>query len=361
MSRLGWIILRAVGLVVLAVILWQLDYGKLWSLLAEADPLPMGITLALVPVSLAAKAVRWHVLLRELDIRIPLRQSLFTYMAGIFMGLVTPGKLGEFSRSAYLKQSGAAGLAESLSSQVIDRLYDLQMLGLMVWVGFIWMGSAVAPALPWVGWIGLAVNLGVVGTVFLLPDLRRRTSRRIGSALLKRLPERLHLPGKTMFASLSALMRPKALPGPVLLTLLSYAILLVQIWLIAMAVGLDVPLAPALLAVMMANLLSLLPITVAGFGTREGALLVLLGPYDATNEQIVLYSLGVFFVFYIGGAAVGIVGWLLAPTYAGTRARSADARALLEQTHPELDEQPTLTEKTANAGSANTPTDPSSA
>ena len=355
MSRLGWIVLRAVGLVVLAVILWQLDYGKLWSLL------PIAITLALVPVSLAAKAVRWHVLLRELGIRIPLRQSVFTYMAGIFMGLVTPGKLGEFSRSAYLKQSGAAGLAESLSSQVIDRLYDLQTLGLMVWVGFIWMGSAVAPALPWVGWIGLAINLGVVGTVFMLPDLRRRTSRRIGSALLGRLPRRLHLPGKNMFASLSTLMQPRALPRPVLLTLLSYAILLVQIWLIALAVGLDVPVGPALLAVMMANLLSLLPITVAGFGTREGALLLLLGPYDATNEQIVLYSLGVFFVFYIGGAAVGIVGWLMAPTYAGTRTRSADARALLEQTPPDVDDAPAPADETDGTNPTAAPTDPSSA
>lgn len=343
------------GLIALGVILWQLDYARLGQLLASADISLLVVSFVLSPALLAAKALRWRALLRARGISLSPMRAFLIYTAGLLMGLVTPGRLGEFSRSVYLRQSGATGLPEAISSQVIDRLYDLQFLLLVAWAGMIVVARRVAPGVQWVGAVGLALNVAFWAALFAFPAARGRLSRRMGQALQRRLPEKWHLPGQTFFASLSGLLQPRTMLLPGLLTVCSYGVFLLQVWLVAIAIGLEAPAPVTLLAVMVANLLSLVPVTVAGFGTREGTLLVLLSPYGATDEQIVLYSLGVFFIFYIGGAAIGIVGWLLAPT--GTSVDAADPNPMPDQIPPKVHD-PSTADDTAPSSE---PIDPSSA
>ncbi|NIV40223.1 MAG: UPF0104 family protein, partial [Anaerolineae bacterium] len=51
--------------------------------------------------------------------------SFLVFMAGVFLGLVTPGRLGEMSKALYLKQDVDVPLSEGLASVLVDRLFDL--------------------------------------------------------------------------------------------------------------------------------------------------------------------------------------------------------------------------------------------
>ena len=61
------------------------------------------------------------------------------------------------------------------------------------------------------------------------------------------------------------------------------------------------------------NLISFIPITISGLGTREAMLIFLFSLLGLSSEHAVTYSLLVFSVFYIGGALFGLVAWMINP------------------------------------------------
>ncbi len=158
----------------LAVLLWYLHnrprtgiaWGDLrWDRFAAA--------LALVPCVLGLRAAKWRVLLRSAAPDATFGQSLRSYLGGIPLGLVTPGRVGEFSRGLYLPQPEARGW-RAAGLVLVDNWLDF--LAVLAWAA---LGACAA-----YGFRGLAAGslaLAVFGPVaFWL--------RRIGG-MASRLPE----------------------------------------------------------------------------------------------------------------------------------------------------------------------------
>lgn len=79
--------------------------------------------LAMATLSYAVRAWRWHLLLRALGARVPVRSGAAIYLAGVALS-VTPGKVGETVRSAFLTRHGVP-VGSSLAAFVVDRLSDV--------------------------------------------------------------------------------------------------------------------------------------------------------------------------------------------------------------------------------------------
>jgi hypothetical protein len=90
----------------------------------------------------------------------------------------------------------------------------------------------------------------------------------------------------------------------VLISLASWVVQFVQIWLFALALGTAVPLAANLALAPLAILVGLLPFTLAGIGTRDAALILLYQPYMA---EPVAAALGLLFTLrYLLPALAGL-------------------------------------------------------
>ncbi|NJL33436.1 MAG: flippase-like domain-containing protein [Chloroflexaceae bacterium] len=276
---------------------------------------------------------RWcagQLTLRSQGIVYGTRPAVLAYFGSIFIGLLTPGRLGEFVKALHLKQDCAISGGRALSSVFLDRLFDLFML---LAVGALALASASFGTVD--GW--LALVLLVLALVAPLVLLIHPVSFGWFSRLAQRIvpldhpkvgPKLTKLGGWVVEirAGLRQLSSSVLLVG-VLLTLLAYAIFFGQCYLVALAVGLPVGFVPVSYAVALGSLITLLPVSISGIGTRDASIVAYLGALGVASAQALGFSLLIFVTFYIGGALLGALAWLLKPApLAALRAAPATMR-----------------------------------
>jgi len=105
---------------------------------------------------------------------------------------------------------------------------------------------------------------------------------------------------------------PLGLIIPFALSLLLQASLAVCQYLLALGMGLDVPLSVVMLVVPMANVAASLPVTFNGLGVREGAYLLLFGMAGVAHRDAIALGLLWFSATLIGGLA-GVVPFVMTP------------------------------------------------
>lgn len=129
------VLLRTLSfLLLLAVLVWLFlrrpeDLVQLSDRLSDLPGSTWLMVFLLGLLSYVLRLLRWQVLLRVLGHRIPVTQQLPIYMAGFGLAM-TPGKVGETIRTAYLAPLGVP-YGDSLAAFVAERLVDLLVVGLL--------------------------------------------------------------------------------------------------------------------------------------------------------------------------------------------------------------------------------------
>lgn len=125
---------RLVGPVLAAVIYYQLD-------VAAALDRTLGLSLETVAaaaflsiLTVVVRGGRWYLVLARLDHDAPILRVIAAQFIGAAMGAVTPGKLGEFFKIAYIRKPDNPSTGKLLLSAFIERLFD--MAGLL-FCGFV--------------------------------------------------------------------------------------------------------------------------------------------------------------------------------------------------------------------------------
>jgi hypothetical protein len=305
--------LRIIGLVILALLLLRLDVGQMVAAFATTSwPLLLLAVLLNIP-QVAIRVLRWKQMLRVQQISYALLPATLAYFGSIFIGLLTPGRLGEFVKALYVSRDCNVSIGQAFSSVLVDRLFDLYML---VVVGGLALAS-IGLAHTVHQWLlfGLLVIMLVAPLIVLVSDrgftrlihLARRLVRKKTPALTK-----LGATVGDLRAGLRTL-TPLTLLLGIMLTMLVYAVFFSQCYLTALAMGLHVGIVPISYAVALGSLITLLPISISGLGTREAAIIAYLGTVGVTAEQALGFSLLVFATFYIGGGLMGAVAWWIKP------------------------------------------------
>ncbi len=309
--RLRKVAFRLIGLVILALILSRLDLEATVETLAGVDWRILLLAVALSPFLFGLKAWRWQGLLRMQGIHYRWRDAFLAFVSGLFMGLITPGRVGEMAKALYLKQDQNVPVSEGLANVLMDRLFDLYAILLLGCAGLVWFRL-----LP--DW---ALALVVVGTgIALLMPIALLSERlaSFGLGLIGRLPVLKRTAGRLENAvkGFQQGLRPLLKPGlvrPLVLTLVSYAFFFGQAWLLALALDLEVGLVYLAVCLSIAGVITLLPISFSGLGTRDAILIALFAPLGLAAERAVAYSTLFFLTFYVGGGIIGAVAWQLKP------------------------------------------------
>jgi uncharacterized membrane protein YbhN (UPF0104 family) len=285
--------------VIVALILW-LPRGEL---LAAISRVSFPLWLGAVAVFLAGHqcaALKWRLLMPRP--RPPVLRASRAHFLGLAANLWLPGGLvgGDVVRAA-LGMRGSTVKEAVAAASLVDRILDTLGLLILAAVGALWTASlegVFAQALA------AAAALGVVGLAaggFLFVRLRRS-----GSAALRR------------FAA--ALSELAADPGRAALALaLSMGIQATFILVtarLAVAAGVDVSAGVWFAAWPLAKIVALIPITFAGIGVREGALVVLMRPFGAPAAAVTAAGLLWQSVVFAGGLLGGALA-LAAPAAGG--------------------------------------------
>jgi uncharacterized protein (TIRG00374 family) len=303
--------LRLVGPVILAVTIARLPQPeKLWHLLLSARAWPIAAAVALNAVPLYLKAVRWRLLLATRKIDYPTRSSFQALAASLYLGMLTPGRVGDVVRVQYVKHEAGAPYSEGLASIVLDRLADLYVLVGFVSVAVVHYGAALDPKLRAVSWVMVGGTL-LGPLVLFVPGLAERVLHAVYTRMSK--SAGLGESGWPRFLEAVRSAARGALVPVFLLTLASFVTGYGQGWLCARAMGLDLSFFECTCLIAVQSLMGLLPISVSGIGVREAFFAAVFPSLGYSAAEGTGFGLLVFFVVYAALVAVGAVAWQIKP------------------------------------------------
>lgn len=309
--RLRQIAFRLIGLGILALILFKLDLEATVQVLAKARWGYLLLALAANPLLFGLKSWRWRELLRMQSINYPHSDAFLAFVSGLFLGLVTPGRVGEMSKALYLKQDRDVPVSEGLANVLMDRLFDLYTILVLGTIGLIWF-----QLLP--GWALVLIAVGTIVALFMPIALLSERMASWGLRLLRRTPILRHHDARLTKATsrFQGGLRPLLKPGlvvPLASTLGAYALFFGQARLLALALDLQVGIFYLAVCLSIAGVITLLPISFSGLGTRDAILIALFVPLGLAAEDAVAFSLLFFLTFYVGGGIIGALAWQLKP------------------------------------------------
>lgn len=302
-----------VTLALIGLVTAQIDWGRMGHRLSHGQPLYFLAAVAAVLLALVAGAVRWERLLVPAGIHLRAGPLARIYAISTFSNTFLPTTVGGDVTRALLVARRGPLLARTVLTILVDRAAGLAGL-----LGLGWLAFAVEPArVPhgarsFLAWVTLAALLG--GLVALILLFR---GARLGRSVM---PERLHDGAR---ASRSLLQEyatdPVSIAVVLLLSLLHQALISAQLVLLADAIGVSLSFATAAVVLALVTVVTLIPISIGGFGIREGTYVVLLGGASiaATDAALIsILSVASLFIASLPGAVLLMRGGI-APALEG--------------------------------------------
>jgi len=255
----------------LSWILWRNDASRIWMGIKSAQPLwLLGGALAFF-LSLLLGAWQWDLLLRHQNVQVAYRKLLHAYNLGTFLNFVLPTGVGGDVVRAITVHRESRGGAKSFAATVLDRFAGLFTLSIFAFVAALLLASERHGAF----FARLVFLTGAAFLAFAVAAALLFSRRALGwlAPVVRFLGEgRLFTMAKDLRHAFLEYRAARALVGKVLS--ISFATQLLRISVHAFcahALGLHIAFAWFLLFVPVVALISVLPISVGGWGLREGA------------------------------------------------------------------------------------------
>lgn len=239
----------------------------------------------IVPV-LLLQTYKWFVITKKQKIGMSFSEAIKIQFISIFYGFVTPARIGSFIKIAYLQQK-TKNLGRSSSSVVIDRVFDLFTVLALAGMGSLLLLENFSK----ITWTIAAVFCVFILAVFFF--MRKNRSKIFLQFIYeKMLPQKFKAGARKSFHSFYDLIPSYGfMVISLMLNILSWIAVYSQIFFVAKALGISISYYALLAVLPISTLVSLLPITIAGLGTREASLITLLGLFSINAAKIVTMSL----------------------------------------------------------------------
>ena len=305
MKRLRPWLLRSIGLLLFAWLISTAEWARIGQLVFDINVSKLYWLPFISIFLIGLRTWRWNLLLGWRQLQLPAARAWSIYATGIFLGSFTPGRLGDLAKAAYLRQERGVSWEQATAPTLADRLFDVFFLLLLAGWALYHLDLWTVDLLHWAGAVGIG---GLVFALFFRSGLLwRRLCRflqhcRAGefvAALRHELRALLRWAGWRALA----------------LTALAYGAYFAQTALLAEALGLALTLADVVAAITLIGLAAFLPISIAGLGTREGILALILvdkGVPHSLEAALMFSALFFFFCFVVPGT-LGFVCWLKTP------------------------------------------------
>lgn len=303
--RIPWLSILITAVIVY-VAATRLNWGALWDAFFIIDINYLLLSLACWGGMMIAKAGKWRLILHAFNHRISWMESARVLWIGLFVGIMTPGRIGDLVRIAYIHPPLSAGT--SLLAVVIDRMYDIIILVCFAVAGLFYLSASQNITLISTSTIILLLLVVAAGTMVLFS---RKLSRRILYPIIQTIipntwREVAKKHGNDFYDSIPLALKNSSailLAGGV--NVISMIFSMGVGYYLLLAVGANVDWGAAFLIVPIIALLEIVPFGVAGVGTREAASVIVLGAYAVSPEIAVLFSLTHFAVGYLPSFIAG--------------------------------------------------------
>lgn len=309
-------LLPVVGIVFLLAILFSVDRDKILALLSKADPFFLLFALAVNAIVIAIKGAKWKTFFFEKKKQVTLSECVQGYLKGFFLSSITPGRIGDFARALFVKEK--VGFSFAMASVLLDRISDIALLLALSFfslVGFFYIKK------QWIVNPLLVLGLLIVMLAGVLYVLRKNNKGFFRSFLFAITPDQYRQKIQETYGQIiqelqTAKKKPKAILEAVVQGIAAWFFSAWVGFLVAGAIGIHQPFYFFGITVLLLSLLEIIPITVAGLGTREAGAIFLFSAVGLSSETAVAYSLLFFFTAIIPTSILGGLLFIRKPTQA---------------------------------------------
>jgi len=302
--------LPLIGIIILIYLVFRLDVEKIKDAFLSIQPIYILFSLSLTIPALFFRNYSWQLVQKEQKIKLSFIQSLKILLIGSFYAIFTPGFLGHLIRVPYMKEKTGEPYGKLFVNVFIEVTLRTTVVILMMLAGSLLILGMFSQIFVYI------ILIVVIWLLLLLYFIKRERGERLFNSLIKYfLPNRLK-DSSYKFVNTFYTDFPKIRRLIIPLVVGTFAIILVnfQIYLFVMALGINIPYLYFLLLTPIATIISFLPITVAGLGTRELTSVWLFSTLFAAPKE------GILVVTILGFLATdifeGFLGFLVSLTEA---------------------------------------------
>ena len=301
--------MRLLGPLLIVWVMWRFaDLGLLVDTFAQAAAWPLVAAVLLDAVVVHAKLWRWRYLLRSVEVPLSVGSAYRAYLPSLFLGLVTPGRVGDALRIQYLKRDHSVGYSDGLAVSIVDRLCDVYVLLAFVALGVVHLANVISAPLARTTWIAVVVVALAPAFLFM-----RGVAEPAAQWLYGRFADGESHEGLSVFFTALRRQLGPSLVVPVVLTVVAFVTNYVQAWLVTRALGIDLTFIDVAALLAISSLLSLLPISISGIGVRESFFALIFPAFGLVETLGIAFGFGVFGVIYVPALLAGFIAWVAWP------------------------------------------------
>lgn len=285
------------------VIFRNVSLSQILPLLTPAFGWALAAGVVLNLLQAATCTVRWRVLARAVPQRPGFNHSLAAYLEGLFFNQALPSFMGGDALRIMRWRAFGVSLHDAFVSVLRDRLFGAIGAALLALVACILLWQRSVPALTVLAAFGVSVAALAAGVGILLVIQSRRITRWLAG--FSRLHGILHrISDKPLGAPVYSVSTLYSIFGQLLSGL--------SVLLVARSIGIELHGALLVLVTGIILVVSMIPISFAGWGVREASFLTLLTPLGAAPEPVMLLGISFGLIGLLGALPGGLcllLGW----------------------------------------------------
>ena len=234
----------------------------------------IGLCVGLTVCQLLLDAFVWRRLLAMQRIRYPYPKTLLAYLASQYLGLVTPGHVGEFLAAGYVTTETGITFGYALSSVVMKKLlFWVTIFGFGVWGLPLLVEVPLLQGVQKVVWTSLVILAVLSAGIGLWVVSLRRLARRWEKLSPWQIEMAEFRAGMRHLCSLKLVM-------PLAVAAFAFSLLFFQLDAVLRSIGIGLPFLLLTKILALSRIAArLIPISVVGFGSKDAAVIVMLSRY----------------------------------------------------------------------------------
>jgi len=279
---LPWVLKGGISIGLIAWVLSKVDLPSAWAQAQAMDLTMVVLAIALLLAQIGLGAIRWGLVLRALNACFRWSSTATVYYIGVFFSIVLPGAVGGDAVRMWFSRRAGLSLATAVNSVALERAMTVFALVLLVCLTQPILMTRV-PDLPGVWVFPMLLAICVIGILVL--------------ASLDKLPASLHrwklVRGLVQLAAdtRKLFFHPAWSLGTLLVALIGHANLSLAVYVLAVGLGLDIHVLDTLVLVPPVILVMTLPISIAGWGVRETAMVTAFGFVGVADHSAIVLSI----------------------------------------------------------------------
>ncbi len=293
-------ILFSLSFLLLALLLANSNPSKVFSTLLTANLFFVLASLVTISIIISIKLFKWKTIMDSVGIKRPFGVLLGPYLASLFLSNITPGRVGEPSRSYYLKKATGDSFSLSISTVVLERIMDLSVMAAFSLIGAYFLSGS----LPNIVTLAIFIAITIIVAALIISSNKKalafflrlfyNTFKFI--PLIKRFERSIGHFLNNFHEGFALATREKNIIAPLIMTVLAWVFETGVIYFSFMAIGIQVPFHILLSVFSISTLIGLVTFLPGNIGSFEAASVLMLmqsqnlSLSDATSG-IMLYRL----------------------------------------------------------------------